>query len=111
MNFFHNQDWWVLTLKEEDVKNIQEGAKSISPFDKSPITEDRKLFYSSHKASKFRLWSAKKEEWTDQIPNEFRAKVKLELRRFTQYNYLLSYKLDVSDIMISETVSKVQCPF
>ena len=111
VNIFKTKQWVIVTLKKEDVIKIENEAKSIYPYEKSPFYREGKLFFPVIKVSQWTMWNSKKEVIPmDEVSTvKFQGQVKLVLSRYTKYNSVLSFKLDISGVMISD-FNNVTCP-
>lgn len=114
VKLFRSNNWIVLQIGVEDVKNIEDQATAFAVYDKSPINEERKMFIPVSQLKKANVWNEEKVKVDDdKIPMGLStAQAKMVINRFTKYNDSLAFKLDVSDIMIkTSSENEISCPF
>ena len=108
---YHYDQWLILTLSYEDRSKIEKTAKAILNYEKSPFTEDGKLFFGIRKIASCMIWNPNKEKSNlNELPKgKFMARASILLPRFTKYNNVLSFKLELKNLMF---LSKEEiCPF
>ena len=112
VNIFRNSLWWIVSFTKEDTERIATDARSIHQIDKTAFNHENKLFITHIAATKLKLWNASRNEIRmEEIPTgSFAAKVNIKLERFTNYNNSWKFKLECTDVMLSD-ILVTTCPF